>query len=177
MGTTWVMSAPDGPNVGPRNLAIRVFENCQAYRIHYSLQWAMRGHFICHFITDSIACTNELMLPSTFFFSVKKPVFKCFTPRTDTESFRVLHWQWATLIAKFLGPTWGPSGADRTQVGPMFAPGTVLSGLTSDYRNASEMVPKDISKTQQPTKRVYNSWNIIYMRGQWLFNNDHCTDK
>ena len=32
------------------------------------------------------------------------------------------------LIAKFLGPTWGPPGADRTQVGPMLAPGTLLSG-------------------------------------------------
>ena len=33
-----------------------------------------------------------------------------------------------TLIARFLGPTWGPSGADRTQVGPMLAPWTLLSG-------------------------------------------------
>ena len=32
------------------------------------------------------------------------------------------------LIAKFMGPTWGPSGADRTQVGPMLAPWTLLSG-------------------------------------------------
>ena len=27
-----------------------------------------------------------------------------------------------------MGPTWGPSGADRTQVGPMLAPSTLLSG-------------------------------------------------
>ena len=27
----------------------------------------------------------------------------------------------ASLIARFMGPTWGPSGADRTQVGPMLA--------------------------------------------------------
>ena len=27
-----------------------------------------------------------------------------------------------------MGPTWGPSGADRTQVGPMLAPWTLLSG-------------------------------------------------
>ena len=27
-----------------------------------------------------------------------------------------------TLIARFMGPSWGPSGADRTQVGPMLAP-------------------------------------------------------
>ena len=33
-----------------------------------------------------------------------------------------------TLIARFMRPTWGPSGADRTQVGPMLAPWTLLSG-------------------------------------------------
>ena len=27
-----------------------------------------------------------------------------------------------TLIARFMGPTWGPSGADKTQVVPMLAP-------------------------------------------------------
>ena len=32
------------------------------------------------------------------------------------------------LIARFMGPTLGPSGADRTQVGPMLAPWTLLSG-------------------------------------------------
>ena len=34
----------------------------------------------------------------------------------------------ATLIARFMGPTWGPSGADRSQVGPMLAPWTLLPG-------------------------------------------------
>ena len=34
-----------------------------------------------------------------------------------------------SLIARFMGPSWGPSGADRTQVGPMLAPWTLLSGL------------------------------------------------
>ena len=33
-----------------------------------------------------------------------------------------------TLIARFMGPTWDPSGADRTQMGPMLAPWTLLSG-------------------------------------------------
>ena len=32
-----------------------------------------------------------------------------------------------SLTARFMGPTWGPSGADRTQVGPMLAPWTLLS--------------------------------------------------
>ena len=35
----------------------------------------------------------------------------------------------ASLIARFMGPTWSPSGADRTQVGPMLTPLTLLSGL------------------------------------------------
>ena len=34
-----------------------------------------------------------------------------------------------SLIARFMGPTWGPSGADRTQVSPMLSPWTFLSGL------------------------------------------------
>ena len=33
-----------------------------------------------------------------------------------------------TLIARFKGLIWGPSGADRTQVGPMLGPWTLLSG-------------------------------------------------
>ena len=34
----------------------------------------------------------------------------------------------ATLIARFMGPIWGPPGADRTQVDPMLAPWTLLFG-------------------------------------------------
>ena len=33
-----------------------------------------------------------------------------------------------TLIARFICTIWGPSGADRTQVGPMLASCTLLSG-------------------------------------------------
>ena len=35
------------------------------------------------------------------------------------------------LIARFMVPTWGPSGADRTQVGPMLTLWTLLSGTLS----------------------------------------------
>ena len=34
----------------------------------------------------------------------------------------------STQIAKFMGPTWGPSGSCRPQMGPMLAPWTLLSG-------------------------------------------------
>ena len=33
-----------------------------------------------------------------------------------------------TLITRFMGPTWDPPGANRTQVCPMLAPRTLLSG-------------------------------------------------
>ena len=33
-------------------------------------------------------------------------------------------------IAKFMGPTWGPPGSCRPQMGPMLAPWTLLSGLS-----------------------------------------------
>ena len=32
-----------------------------------------------------------------------------------------------------MGPTWGPSGADRTQVGPMLAPWTLLSDADGSH--------------------------------------------
>ena len=35
-----------------------------------------------------------------------------------------------SLITRFMGPTWGPAGADRAQVGPKWAPWTLLSGLS-----------------------------------------------
>ena len=40
------------------------------------------------------------------------------SPKTDTSQ-----------IAKFMGPTGGPPGPCRPQMGPMFAPWTLLSGI------------------------------------------------
>ena len=39
------------------------------------------------------------------------------------------HQTMKSLIVRLMGPTWGPSGVDRTQVGPMLAPWTLLSGM------------------------------------------------
>ena len=36
--------------------------------------------------------------------------------------------QWPRYISKFMGPTWGQPGSCRPQMGPMMAPGTLLSG-------------------------------------------------
>ena len=45
-----------------------------------------------------------------------------------------------TLIASFMGPTWGPPGADRTQVGPMWAPWKLLSGRHAQNWNDQPVI-------------------------------------
>ena len=49
------------------------------------------------------------------------------------------------LIARFMGPTWSPSGADRTQVGPMLAPWTLLSGVQLIFCSIREITLKEES--------------------------------
>ena len=39
-------------------------------------------------------------------------------------------------IASFMGPTWGPPGSCRPQMGPMLAPWTLLSGLFASWYRA-----------------------------------------
>ena len=46
---------------------------------------------------------------------------------------RHLHWSIHTQIAKFMGPTWGPPGSCRPQMGPMLAPWTLLSGYSQSW--------------------------------------------
>ena len=57
-------------------------------------------------------------------------------------------------IARFMGPTWGPSGADKTQVGPMLAPWTLVSGIFSVFNTVhSPYIVCHFS--------LYNSWYPI----------------
>ena len=53
------------------------------------------------------------------------------TPAIDGDIHKAI--QSDTLMARFMGPTWGPSGADRTQVGPMSAPWTLLYGYVTRH--------------------------------------------
>ena len=60
------------------------------------------------------------------------------------KSVIISHIYMYTLIARIMGPTWGPSGADRTQVGTMLAPWTLLSGYTYMYMSLFSFVPLNI---------------------------------
>ena len=47
----------------------------------------------------------------------------------EDHYYQELFWLITSLIIRFMGPTWGPPGANRTQVGPMLAPWILLSGF------------------------------------------------
>ena len=83
---------------------------------------------------------------------------------------QTLPYPWPTLIARFMGPTWGPSGADRTQVGPMLAPWTLLSGrphLACTTIPLCKMHTTNLQDTPNATKnRKYLSRNSFRFR--WI---------
>ena len=60
------------------------------------------------------------------------------------------------LLARFMGSTWGPSGADRTQMGPMLAPWTLLSGTCSGYGRRDFLATKHCTVTT-----IYATWEIF----------------
>ena len=54
----------------------------------------------------------------------------------------LLSWIWFGFVCRNMGPTWDPSGADRTQVGPMLAPWTLLSGIPYYSRFINQNRPR-----------------------------------
>ena len=81
------------------------------------------------------------------------------------------------LITRFMGPTWGASGADRTQMGPMLAPWSLLSGycnpgmgcLLCTFEEIMDQLCTNgihfISVTPHEHHGISNRW-----QHDWLFN-------
>ena len=60
------------------------------------------------------------------------PAILVFDNQRNRDKLGIVRWRvmWQTMvtqIAKFIGPTWGPPGSNRPQMGPMLAPWTLLS--------------------------------------------------
>ena len=83
-----------------------------------------------------IATTDDIFRNRGPWLGVTKPPSVNFSPQ--------LLAMMKPLIARFMGPTWGPSGADRTQVGPMLGPWTLLSAR--DVRKRTERSKLDLTK-------------------------------
>ena len=75
-----------------------------------------------------------------------------------------------TLIARFMGSAWDPSGADRTQVGPMLAPWTLLSGY-SPYSKHPAGWWSGSWCSMLPARYWPKKSQIIDFR---VYNNNHC---
>ena len=56
-----------------------------------------------------------------------------------------------------MGPTWDPSGADRTQVGPMLATWTLLSGKACHLYSRPMLI---VSNSLRSTLQWFFNWNI-----------------
>ena len=69
------------------------------------------------------------------------------------------------LVARFIGPTWGPSGADRTQVGPMLAPWTLLSGCIPHSTAVTEALP---GRVRFYTHKRHPRIKLIVFWENWL---------
>ena len=86
-----------------------------------TIWWPRSGVWIYQIVTG---VTSVVGVPSTHLVFSSTPVL--------TVSIDVVFILPMNLIARFMGPTWGPSGAERTQVGPMLAPWTMLSEDMND---------------------------------------------
>ena len=84
-----------------------------------------------------------------------------------------------TLIASLMGPTWGPPGADTTQVGPMLAPWTLLSGYCSfsSLGNSNSVLTKYYRSKVFITFRVRNLQTICELMVLYKFPVKWCQHK
>ena len=90
----------------------------EAYFWRKTCQWLWYFNWVIWFTLFEIAANkNDTLL-------------QAHTDEVCNTCMELLCWaKKRSLIARFMGPTWGPSGADRTQMGPMLAPWTLLSGI------------------------------------------------
>ena len=101
MGSTWVLSAPDGPHVGPMDLAIK--QSWGRFNSFRTLNLKYKG----------ASYYNWKRFFPLWWSSWQQP---CALIRI---SIPATVWVNHALIVMLIGTTWGPSGADSSQVGPM----------------------------------------------------------
>ena len=81
---------------------------------------------VCYYAFGNLGISQYIKLSHNTLLHTELPLNMSTNHRPDAEL--TYNTQYLLQIARFMGPTWGPSGANRTQVGPMLAPWTSLSG-------------------------------------------------
>ena len=110
MEPEWGLSVPERPHVGPMHLAIRAI--LLIFFVKMGFHILVRWHLYIE------------MVPSAHFQYIKSTRISPLQGSYGVPVMLIL--VNIDLIARVMGPTWGPSGADRTQVGPMLPPWTLL---------------------------------------------------
>ena len=116
---------------------IEVGENmfCESITLIDNFITSARGRFHFSRHIRSISCIIFGASTCRIVVIYTQSQYHCYSLKVAIFSHRkMLLWRQAdpkksSLIARLMVPTWGPSGADRTQVGPMLAPWTLLSGI------------------------------------------------
>ena len=83
------------------------------------------------YFTNTEAFVMVLYWPSANEITLKikgKSIWITITSNTKARTMCIFPGMYSQ-IAKFMGPTWGPPGSCRPQMGPMLAPWTLLPGL------------------------------------------------
>ena len=121
---------------------VQIIRNVNAPPIHLallpnSLYWEMIKNIYLMFSQTNLLCKDNVYV-CQFYIEIIPPHPHHHPHPQGQECRKRFHgitspWLndcngFATQLARFMGPTWGPSRADRTQVGPMLAPWTLLSG-------------------------------------------------
>ena len=109
------------------SLPFQIQKNCRFSVIqvsfNYTVQWSLKR------VNRRVSIPNLNVMMSKFMVIILNRIIAMLPSNAGMDWWRVKNiWQMTPLIARFMGPTWGPSGANRTQVGPMLAPWTFLSG-------------------------------------------------
>ena len=105
-----------------KHLGVIILDSESWHRQCVSCLFTTLGEYMNWVETTSMECCNTKYFKNHFQINNigrGKITGKTWVMYTNTKT---------TLIARFMGPTWVPSGADRTQVGPMLVPWTLLSG-------------------------------------------------
>ena len=79
---------------------------------------------------------------------------------STSDNHLTIHNSIPSQIAKFMGPTWGPPGSCRTQIGPVLAPWTLLSGMYR-YRHVATRTDSHAYKLGDTVWVIYQSLATI----------------
>ena len=140
MGPTLDRQGPGGPRISPINLAIRD----GTYRVSWTIQLKHKFETKQEIMNNSSISSNTPSLTT-----VTIGVYMLLRKRFPSPA----------PIARFMGPMWGPYGADRTQVGPMLTPWTLLSGCMI---NEIKRIPLNRITINKEPYAVHILRNVMY---------------